>query len=105
MVHVRSDDGNPLAATGGGDVELLLFHHVAGKNHGVNGLSLATMCGNGITMAEVSIIRRQRPPIFKLDAASIDTAHLSQFSIRRAEIGLPAISCQQQPVSRGYFNL
>ena len=105
LVHIGSDDCNSVAATGGGDVELFLLHHVAGENHCVNSLALATMCGNGIAMVEFPIVRRQRPAIFKLNAASIDTAHFSQFSVRGAEIGLPAISSQQQPVSRRYFNL
>ena len=105
LVQIRSDYGYSVASTRGGDIELLLFHHVAGKNDGVNGLSLAAMCGNGIAMIELSVIRRQSSAVVKLNAASIDTAHFSQFSVRRAEIGLPAISSQQQPVSRGYFNL
>ena len=105
LVNIGSDDCNSIAATGSSDVELFLLHHVAGENDCVNSLALATMCGNGIAMIEFSIVRRQRPAIVKLYAASIDTPHFCEFSVRGAEIGLPPIPSQQQPVSRGYFNL
>ena len=76
LFAVTGDHDYFLTATRSPDVEQLLLHRISGKDYRIHCLTLAAMRGDRITVIELMIIGRQRPAIFKVNAAAIGIAHI-----------------------------
>ena len=94
LIHLGSDDCISIAATGGVHIELLLFHHVTGDNHCVNGLAFATMSSNHTAMVEFSRVRRRRPAVFDVFSATSPLPACGQEEVSHNTVDLfAALDC------------
>ena len=102
---VARNHRDALAATRRGDVEQLLWHAVTGDDHRIDGLALAAMGGDRVTVGEAAIVGGQRPAIVKLNSAGgVHGGYRNQFAVCDPQPRLAAVGGQQKSISERHLN-
>src|SRR5207249_10854539 len=88
-----------------GDIKQFLAHSIGGDDDGIDGFSLATMRGNGVSMSELPEIGRENAAIIQMNSSGvIDSRDRDDFSICCAKLCFSTIGREQQLVARCDFN-